>query len=56
MKNKKFDSVRMMRDARDKLSSDLLSMTPSEWQAYVKSALAEKKTRPARKSSRTSAH
>ena len=45
-KNKKFDSVKMMRDIRDKISSETQNMTFEELKAYIKSKLEESKLRP----------
>ena len=35
-KNKKFDCVRMMRDIRDKISSDIKNMSPEQILEYIK--------------------
>ena len=45
-KNKKFDSVKMMRDIRDKISSETQNMTFEELKAYIKSKLQESKLKP----------
>lgn len=42
---KEFDSVKMMRDVRDKISSETQNMTFEEFKAYVKQKLAENKTK-----------
>ena len=34
--NKKFDSVKMMRDIRDKVSSDIKNMSPEQILDYIK--------------------
>ncbi len=34
--NKKFDSVKMMRDIRDKVSSDIQNMSPEKILDYIK--------------------
>ena len=45
-KEKQFDAVKMMRDIRDKISSETQDMTFDELKAYIKQKLAEKKTKP----------
>ena len=45
-KNKKFDSVKMMRDIRDKISSETQNMTFEELKAYIKSKIQESKLKP----------
>jgi len=35
-KNKKFDCVKMMRDIRDKINSDIANMTPEQIIEYVR--------------------
>ena len=45
-KNKKFDSVKMMRDIRDEISSETQNMTFEELKAYIKSKLQESKLKP----------
>lgn len=42
-KEKQFDVVKMMRDIRDKISSETQNMTFDELKAYIKQKLAEKK-------------
>jgi hypothetical protein len=44
-KEKQFDAVKMMRDIRNKISSDTQNMTFEELRAYIKKQLAESKTR-----------
>lgn len=34
--NKKFDSVKMMREIRDKVSSDIMDMSPEQILEYIK--------------------
>jgi hypothetical protein len=43
--NKKFDAVKMMRDIRDKISSETQNMTFEELKAYIKKQLADSKTK-----------
>lgn len=45
-KEKKFDSVKMMRDIRDKISSETQNMTFEELKAYIKSKLQASKLKP----------
>jgi hypothetical protein len=40
-KEKQFDSVKMMRDIREKISSETQNMTFEELKAYIKQKLAE---------------
>ena len=42
---KKFDAVKMMRDIRNKISSETQNMTFDELKAYIKQQLAESKTK-----------
>ncbi|HTN22016.1 MAG TPA: hypothetical protein VL125_16170 [Pelobium sp.] len=44
-KEKKFDSVQMMREIRDKVSSETQNMTFDELKAYIKQKLNDSKTR-----------
>ena len=44
-KEKKFDAVKMMRDIRDKISSETQNMTFNELKAYIKQRLADNKTK-----------
>jgi hypothetical protein len=44
-KEKQFDAVTMMRDIRDKISSETQNMTFEELKAYVKKNLDENKTK-----------
>ena len=44
-KEKQFDAVKMMRDIRDKISSETENMTFEELKAYIKKQLAESKTK-----------
>ncbi len=44
-KEKQFDAVRMMRDTRDKISSETQNMTFDELKAYIKQKLADNKTK-----------
>jgi hypothetical protein len=44
-KEKQFDAVKMMRDIRDKISSDTQNMTFDELKAYIKRQLAESNTK-----------
>jgi len=41
MKNKKFDSVKMMRSIRDKLSKDFDQMTFKEQKEYIRKRLVK---------------
>jgi CO dehydrogenase/acetyl-CoA synthase beta subunit len=43
-KEKVFDAVKMMRDIRNKISSETQNMTFEELKAYIKKRLAENKT------------
>ncbi len=43
---KKFDSVKMMREIRNKISSETQNMTFEELKAYIKSKLKESKLKP----------
>jgi hypothetical protein len=40
-KEKQFDAVKMMRDIRDKISSETQNMTIDELKEYIKQKLAE---------------
>jgi hypothetical protein len=42
---KQFDAVKMMRDIRDKISSETQNMTFDELKAYIKQQLADSKTK-----------
>jgi len=44
-KEKQFDAVKMMRDIRDKISSENQNMTFDELKAYIKQKLADDKTK-----------
>jgi CO dehydrogenase/acetyl-CoA synthase beta subunit len=44
-KEKQFDAVKMMREIRDKISSETENMTFEELKAYIKKQLADEKTR-----------
>ena len=44
-KEKQFDAVKMMRDIRDKISSETQNMTFDELNAYIKQKLADDKTK-----------
>jgi hypothetical protein len=44
-KEKQFDAVKMMRDARDKISVETQNMTFDELKAYIKQKLAENNTK-----------
>jgi hypothetical protein len=44
-KEKQFDAVKMMREIRDKISSETENMTFDELKAYIKKQLADEKTR-----------
>ena len=44
-KEKSFDAVKMMRDARDKISSETQNMTLDELKNYIKLKLADDKTK-----------
>ena len=44
-KEKQFDAVKMMRDIRDKISSETQNMTFDELKAYIKQQLADSKTK-----------
>ncbi len=44
-KEKQFDAVKMMRDIRDKISSETQNMTFEELKAYIKQKLTENKTK-----------
>ena len=43
-KDKKFNAVKMMRDIRDKISSETQNMTFEELKEYIKKQLSEGKT------------
>lgn len=42
---KQYDSVKMMREIRDKISSETQNMTFEELKAYIKQQLADSKTK-----------
>jgi hypothetical protein len=44
-KEKQFDAVKMMRDIRDKISSETQNMSFNELKAYIKQKLEDDKTR-----------
>jgi hypothetical protein len=44
-KEKQFDAVKMMREIRNKISSDTQNMTFDELKAYIKQQLSENKTK-----------
>ena len=44
-KDKQFDAVKMMRDIREKISSETQNMTFEELKAYIKQKLADSKTK-----------
>jgi len=44
-KEKQFDAVKMMRDIRDKISSETQNMTFDELKEYIKQKLADSKTK-----------
>ena len=44
-KEKQFDAVKMMREIRDKISSETQNMTFDELKAYIKQKLTDNKTK-----------
>ena len=44
-KEKQFDAVKMMRDIRDKISSDTQNMTFDELKAYINQRLTDSQTK-----------
>lgn len=42
---KQFDTVKMMREIRDKISADTQNMTFEQLQAYIKQRLSDSKTK-----------
>ena len=44
-KEKTFDAVKMMREVRDKISSETQNMTFDELKAYINKQLSESKTK-----------
>jgi hypothetical protein len=44
-KEKQFDAVKMMREIRDKISSETQNMTFDELKEYIKQQLADSKTK-----------
>jgi CO dehydrogenase/acetyl-CoA synthase beta subunit len=44
-KDKQFDAVNMMRDIRDKISSETQNMTFEELKAYIKQKLSDNKAK-----------
>jgi len=44
-KEKQFDAVKMMRDVREKISSETQNMSFVELKAYIKKQLADNKTK-----------
>ena len=45
-KKKTFDAVRMMREVRDKISSETQNMTFSELKEYIENRIKESKLKP----------
>jgi hypothetical protein len=45
-KEKTFDSVKMMRDIRDKVSSETQNMTFAELKEYIQTKIKESKLKP----------
>jgi hypothetical protein len=45
-KEKEFDAVKMMREIRDKISSETQNMTFEQLKAYIRQKLAENKSKP----------
>jgi hypothetical protein len=45
-KEKSFDTVKMMRDIRDKVSSETQNMTFAELKEYIQNKLKESKLKP----------
>ena len=45
-KEKTFDAVKMMRDIRDKVSSETQNMTFAELKEYIKTQIKESKLKP----------
>ncbi len=45
-KGKTFDAVKMMRDVRDKISSETQNMTFMELKAYIKAKIQESELKP----------
>jgi hypothetical protein len=45
-KIKKFDAVKMMREIRDKISSETQNMTLEEFKKYIESRIKSSKFRP----------
>jgi hypothetical protein len=45
-KKKSFDAVKMMREIRDKISSETQNMTFEELKEYIKKGLKDGKTKP----------
>ena len=45
-KEKTFDAVKMMRDIRDKVSSETQNMTFSELKEYIQTKIKESKLKP----------
>ncbi len=45
-KEKTFDAVKMMRDIRDKVSTETQNMTFDELKEYIKTKIQESKLRP----------
>jgi hypothetical protein len=45
-KEKNFDAVKMMREIRDKVSSETQNMTFAELKEYIKNKLKESKLKP----------
>jgi len=52
--NKKFDCVKMMREIRDKISSDISTMTPEQIIEYIRKGSEEYEAK--QKQPRTTAH
>ena len=45
-KDKRFDAVKMMRDIRDKISSETENMTFAELKEYIQKKIKESKLKP----------
>lgn len=45
-KEKTFDAVKMMREAREKISRETQNMTFEEMRSYIQNKLAESKVKP----------
>jgi len=51
-KEKTFDTVKMMRDIRDKVSAETQNMTFAELKAYIQTKIAESNLKPIGKTAR----